>query len=212
VGDDRPLLNWVAYALASKADPEFIWTDVRTPGQLLRTSDVLSRQLVPPDRLRVVGATELAPNDREANVAVSTLIRSDEPPSNVQRLLDFLRLPLPTQRLLETVGPPDRVRVCVLSNGQRILALYPSSEAVRPTIRAIVDGGVALVMTFADEAPKGRLEFDNVLAVDGSVSGGWKGAVLTVEKWTDGGDLRVGSTHRLGEVPAIASVLSRELG
>ena len=212
IGDDRVLLNWVAFALASPSDPEFLWTDVRVPGQPIRPTDLLSRTLIPAPRLMVVPTSELAPNERDAGRDVSAVIRSDEAPSDLQRLLDFLRLPLKTQKMLETVPPGGLPRVVVLSNGHRLLAFYSSPDIVARTVRAIVASGVAFLMTFADERPKGREAFDNILHLDGNLTGGWKAAVLTVERWTVGTFLTTGATHRLDEIPAIGRVLAEGLG
>jgi|SRR5271157_1899107 len=211
-GDDRPLLNWVAYALAYVTSPEFKWTDVQFPGQALEPTDPLSRNLIPPERLLLVRATDMAPNDAMANVAVSAVIRSDESPGNVERLIDFLRLPASTQRLLETPPPADRPRVAVLSNGQRIVAFYPTPQTIAPTIRAIVGAGTVLIMTFADAGPEGRFQFDNVLKVEGSVRGGWQDATVKVDKWSPDGPFRVGMELRLGDLAPLANVIARGLG
>ena len=210
-GDDRPLLNWVAYALASVTSSEFKWTDIQFPGQALGPTDPLSRHLIPPDRLRVVRASDMAPNNAAANMPVSAVIRSDETPGNVERLLDFLRLPASTQRLLETPPPGAQPRVAVLSNGQRIVALYPTPQAIAPTIRAIVEAGTIMIMTFADAGPEGRFQFDNVLNVEGSVTRGWQEATLKVEKWSPSGPFRVGTALRLGDLAPLAAVIARGL-
>ncbi|HYA69978.1 MAG TPA: hypothetical protein VEH28_01235 [Thermoplasmata archaeon] len=211
-GDDRSLLNWVAYALASVTDPEFHWTDVRYPDQAVSATDPLARGRIPPNRLSVVETRELAPNDASANVAVSAVIRSDEIPDNVQRVLDFLRLPTITQRVLEQTPPEGRPRVVVLSNGHRITAFYPTPDVIDPTLRAIVGANTILIMTFGDAGPGGRFRFDNVLHLEGSVRDGWRSASLMVEKWVPGGPFEKGTTHQLADLSSIADVLARELG
>jgi hypothetical protein len=211
-GDDRSLLNWVAYALASATDPEFVWTDVRFPDQVLPTTDPLSRNLIPKERLTVVGPRELQPNDSAANVAVSAVIRSDEPPDNVQRVLDFLRLPATTQRTLEQPRPAGQPRVAVLSNGQRIVAFYPTPEVIDPTIRAIVGADIILIMTLADAGPSGRFRFANVLHIEGSVREGWRNAQVDVEQWIPEGPLKAGTKLRLADLSPVSEVLARELG
>jgi len=211
-GDDRPLLNWVAYAMAMQTDPEFVWTDVRVPGQELNPTDLLAQNLVPSSRFRVLETSDLIPNDAAANVGVSAVIRSDETPTNVQRLLDFLRLPTETQRMIEGIRASDRPRVAVLSNGHRVLAHYASSDTTARTIRAITDSGVTFIMTFADDRPKGRFVFDNVLDVDGRLADGWRQASFMVEKWPIGAPFATGSKVRLVDFLPVASVLESQLG
>jgi len=206
------MLNWTAYAIAQQTDPRFRWVDVREPGQEPKPTDVLSRQVVPSDRLSTRATSELIPNEAEARIEVTSVIRSDEPPRNVKRLLEFLRLPAATQQMLESTPPSEEPHVVVLSNGHRVVAHYPSAEAVEPTIRAICESGITFLMTFADDPPRGRFAFDNVIRVDGRFSEGWRGATLTVEKWSRGEALRPGSVVRLGELRPLASVLSAELG
>jgi len=211
-GDDRSLLSWVAYALASETDPEFSWTDVRYTGQALPDTDPLTRNLVPAERLNVVGTQDLAPDDAAANMAVSAVIRPDEAPDDVQRVLDFLRLPSTTQQVLARPHPEGKPKVAVLSNGQRIVAFYPSPAAIDPTLRAIVGTGTILIMTFADAGPDGRFRFENVLNLEGSVRDGWKAATLTVEKGAPGGSFVTGMKYRLSDLSPLSEVLARELG
>ena len=211
-GDDRSLLNWLAYALAVVTDPEFTWTDVRYPGQVLPETDPLARNLIPPDRLNVVRTTDLIPDDAAANAAVSAVIRPDESPDDVQRVIDFLRLPATTQRVLERPRPGGQAKVAVLSNGHRIVAIYPTPDVVDPTLRAIVASNTILIMTFADAGPEGRFRFENVLNLEGTVRDGWRSATLTVEKWGPGGPFEAGAKHRLADLPTVAEVLTRALG
>jgi hypothetical protein len=117
---------------------------------------------------------------------------------------------LHTQRLLSagpSGGPP---MVLVLSNAHRLVALYPT-DSVAPVVRAIVETGAILFMTFADSPPEGRLAFDTVMHVEGNDPMSWNEATLRVEKGPASGPLRAGSEHRLGQLPPIASVLANRL-
>lgn len=209
-GSSRPLLNWVAYALASTTDSGFIWTDVRLEGEVLADSDPLARGLVPPDRLAVVYPNVLKPNDAAANMAIGGVVRSDEPPDTVRRMVDFLRLPLPTQRLLAGAPPGGRPMVLVLSNAHHMTVLYPT-ETVAPVLRAVIDAGAILFVTFADAPRESRHAFETILHVGGNDPKAWKRATLRVEKGPSGGPLRAGSEHRLGELEVVAAVLGRGL-
>lgn len=211
IGSDRPLLNWVAYALAAVTDPGFFWVDVRTQGEVLSDSDPLVRKVIPPDRLTLVRSSELAPNNSKANLAVSAVVRDSETPANLQLLLDFLRLPERTQAVLSGTAPGGRPRVAVLSNAHRLGPLYPAGT-VGPFLRAIRAAGVTAIMTFADAPNDGRLAFDVILHLEGHDPKNWKQAKLAVEKGLSNGPLRTGREYRLGDLDAVAALLTERLG
>jgi len=211
VGNDRALLNWVAYAVAVFHDPGFLWTDVRYPGQEVDADDPMARKVIPPAQMVVRHPDELRPSDASANVAVSAVVRADEPPENLRRLLDFLRLPQPTQQALSYSRPGGRLPVVVLSNSHRLAAFYPA-DAVTSTVRTILESGAILVMTFADSPPRGRVAFDTLLNVHGSVEDGWRRAKVKVEAAPAEGPFRTGTEPSLGELLPFAEILSRALG
>lgn len=207
-GPSRPLLNWTAYALAASTDPGFIWTDIRPPGESLDAIDPLARGLIPSERLNIVHPTEILPERSGAPAAARSVAPSSP---TVRRLQDFVRLPLHTQRLL--TGEPTRGRpiVLVLSNAQRMVGLYPAQN-VAPVVKAIVEAGVILLVTFADVPPEGHEAFDLVLRLEGGDPTNWSRATLKVEKAPADGLLRAGAALRLGEFAPIAPVLTAVLG
>lgn len=211
-GSNRSLLNWVAYALASSSDPEFHWTDVRLASEVRAPDDVLSRGLIPDAQLSFVAPRELAPDNAAANVVVSGVVRADETPEDLQRIMEFLRLPSQTQQVISRRASGRTPPVVVLSNGHRLVALYTDIDEVRPTVRAILSAGVTLIMTFADAPPGGRLAFDVVLHVGGEGTKGWREARLFVERAPTASAFRSGLDVPLSEFDPVASVLGRALG
>jgi len=211
-GDDRTLLNWVAYAIARTSDPEFLWTDVRLKGEVLAPTDLLSRNLVPADRLRVLNPADFVRAGSRVDVAVSTMIRSDDAPDLKQQLLDFLRLPLQAQEMLSQIPPSDRPRVVVLSNGHRLLPYFPSFEVAASTVRAFVGTGVSMLVTFADAVGEGRLAFDRVVRLTKGVRVTWRPVTIETEKGPLEGPFRMGSVRQLSELDEVASVLAGALG
>lgn len=208
-GSSRPLLNWVAYALASAADPGFVWTDVRLEGEVLTDVDPLSRNLIPPDRMNVVSPAGLIPNDAVANMAIAGVIREEESDVALGRLLDFLRLPPGAQRLLARGSSGNRPKVLVLSNAHRLVAVWPA-RALAPALGAIVGAGGSLFMTFADAPPGSHDAFEIRLHLEGGNSKSWRQTTLRVEKGPSAGPFRPGSEHRLGEFDPVAAVLARD--
>jgi hypothetical protein len=209
-GSDRPMLNWVAYALASATDSEFLWVDVRTQGEILAESDLLARNVIPPSRLLPRRAVSLAPDNTKANVAVSAVVRADETPASLQLLLDFLRLPEATQIAISEMATGVRPRVAVLSNAHRLAAFY-QVETVGPLLRAVTATGVIAIITSADAPNDARFSFDVVLYLDGRDPNHWRDATLRVEKGLSAGPLRTGSEYRLVELPAVAKVFGEHL-
>jgi len=209
-GTSRSLLNWVAYALAAASDSQFVWTDVRLEGEVVAPDDPLSRDLIPSDRFRLVSPAELTPDDATANVAVSAVIRDDDIPEDVQRTVEFLRLPAKTQELLANTGGRDSPPVVVLSNGHRLVAIYHDLTVVQPTVRAIVGSGVVLIMTFADAPPGGRAAFDVILHIEGGDPTAWRLAKLRVEKAPTESVFNAGTEALLADIGPVASVLRHE--
>lgn len=206
-GADRLLLNWLAYALSHVPPLEPIWTDIRLDQEVLDPSDVLSRGLIPKERLLTVAPGELARDDFAGNLALGGLVRSDEPSESVRRFADFLRLPAHTRALIARIPRDERPVVLVLSNAQRIAALY-TSDQVGPTLRAITDSGVSLLMTWADAPPGGRLAFHRILHLQGAGAARWREATLKVERGAPAGALRSGAEVRLGSYAPVAQVLA----
>lgn len=204
-GSSRPLLNWVLYAALTRADPDFFWTDVRFRDEALDPLDPFARRIVP-DRQTSVVTPDALPRSAAPSGALSTMIRSDEPVESIQRVEAFLQLPLHTQEVISRAPRAHRTPVLGLSNCHRLAALYPG-DAYAPTLKAILDSGVSLAMTWADAVPVAALSFDFVIGVEGTSPSNWKGATIRCESGNSTGPLRAGAQFRLGDLPAIAEVL-----
>jgi hypothetical protein len=209
-GTDRTLLKWVAYALVLQNRGPFFWTDVRMHDEELPGLDPLAEHRVPVDQLSVIYPDELRRNDESARMvdsAVGGVIRADDSPEALRRIAGFLRLPTHTQEMLARMpagGPPP---VAVLSNAHRIVALYPAGT-VGPTIRAIVDYGVALILTFADAVGPQSQVFDTILDVRGHDPAHWQDAILRVGKAPATGPFHSGSESPWSKVPWLAEVMN----
>lgn len=209
LGSDRSLLNWVAYAFASATDRDFMWVNVESKGEVRAEPDVLSKGLIPTHRFASIRPAELAPNDSVANIAVSGVVRDDETPEELQRLLDFLRLPERSQARLSTIVVGREPKVVVLSNAHRLGPYYPA-ETIGPLLRAIEATGVTLLVTFADAPNEGRFAFQMVLHLEGHDPTAWRLAKLRVEQAPADARIPAGSERLLTDVDPVASVLGRE--
>lgn len=211
-GNNRPLLNWVAYAFAIDANPEFHWTDIRLRGELFDKTDLLGRNLIPADRLNWVYPQELArpqPAPTTDASGARPISAPDDPRRGAANLAVFLRLPPETQKILTSLAPGRRPFPLILSNAQRIVALYPA-ESVTPILRVIIASGALAFITFADAPPDGRRAFESVLHVKGESPTTWKQATLRVELCPRDGPFKAGSELRFQDIPPIADVLGRE--
>jgi hypothetical protein len=207
-GSGRALLNWVAYGLVAEHPGGFIWGHVRLDGEVLEDSDLLKTQLIPPDRLITVSPRDLVRDERAGNVAMNGLLRSEKDDDLVRGFADFLRLPRQTQELISRL-PRDGPRpVLVLSGAQRLGPLY-ASEAVGPTLDAIVRSGGSVLMIWAEAPVSGRLHFDHILHLKGEEPSRWKEGSLTVERGWPSGPLRTGATVGLQDLAPVAGVLGK---
>ncbi|MFY9717434.1 MAG: hypothetical protein WAK40_05815 [Thermoplasmata archaeon] len=206
-GQSRPLLNWLISALASKTDPEFIWTDVRLRGEVLAEADPLGRGFVSSDRSNVVFPQELAPNDPAGRPSPEVSADRPVPPPTVRRLGDFLRLPLHTRGRLAGAPTGGQPIVLALSNARRMVALYPA-ETVAPVVRPIVEEGAILFVTFADAPPEGRFAFETILRVEGESPRRWKEATRWVEKAPPDGPLPTDARCPLPDFEPVAAILA----
>lgn len=209
-GRSRPLLNWVAYALASTNPAGYRWTEVREGGGKDDDLGPVSQARIPASHLSLRTPKQLRQSDAEANLAIGAIVRSEGGSGSVPRIVDFLRLPAPTQALLSKLPVSASPIVIALANGDRIVHLYPEAT-VDHVLRTIVEGGVCLLVTYADVARVAHLHFDHVLHLEGSGPRSWREATLRIEKGPDSGPLRTGRTFRLADVGPVAAVLSPAL-
>jgi len=210
-GTHRPLLHWVGYALGCRGPSEYFWTDIRLAGQLPDPTEPLALGVVSTDHLSVVAPDDLRQNDTGANVAISAVIRSDEPPDNIRRIVDFLRLPSHTQELLSSRSQSARPLVLLLSNAHRIAVMYPA-ETMAAVLRSFVDFGTCLFALFGDDPPRGRMEFDHVLHLSAHDLQHWGEAEIRVEKGDANGPFAMGRPVALKEIPQVAALLSERVG
>lgn len=200
-GSSRALLNWVMYVLLASSDPEYFWTDVRLPEEVLDPFDPLARGIVPESQLSVILPEDLRPSSPSGS-AMAEMLADDESSDSARRVASFLRLPPHTQELIARKTRVGRISLFGLSNAHRTAALY-RGEAVRTTLRAIHDSGVSLIMTWADALPGPHRFFDFVVEVEGSHPSGWKDAHVRCLLGSSVGPLRAGVRLRLSDVPAV---------
>jgi hypothetical protein len=203
------LVNLVLFALAEATTPEFQWMDIGVPGEERLAVDPIRLGWIPEDRLWLIDRPDaLRPDDLTANLALFALIRSDEAPSTLNQLTEFLRLPDTSQRILSVRPNNGRPGALAVTNAHRVMAAYPP-ERVPPILSLHVNAGFSVIVGYADSAGPGRNLFDFVFHVDGPSISEWPTSHLTCEKGIASGPLRDAQPVALAEIPLLANVLTR---
>lgn len=208
VGTPGALLNWIAFGFASTSRGGYFWTDVRLSGQKVDERDPIARGEIAPARFAVVPPEELSQNDAPANAALSMLVHADDGGGPLRQLADFIRLSTHTRELIASQPRGESPPLLVLSNAQRVASLY-RAEAVGPVVQAIVGSGVSLLVTYADDPPEGRVDFENVWHVRTPDRAPWSEASIEVEKARTDGPFAPGSRVGLRTVPRLRATMAR---
>jgi len=152
----------------------------------------------------------LRPDDLTGNLALFSLIRSDEAPSTLQHVSDFLRLPETSQKILATRPHDGHPGALAVTNAHRVMASFPS-ERVPPILAVHRDAGFSVFVGYSEAAGAGRSFFDFVFRLDCELIAEWKRGHLVCEKGIDSGPLRDSRPVPLGEIPMLVEVLSRAM-
>jgi hypothetical protein len=207
-GSPRTLLLRVAYALAHANDPNFYWVDVQDSNEAVEPPGPVELGWIPADHLFIVSRAEARPQDAVSNLALWTVIRSDEPRSVLGGLTDFLRLPAPIQEVLSAYGRDDSRPIFMIANGDRVRPYYPSTaEGVHTFVDSMVRAGVIPMFAVLSPSRAGRFAFDMVLEVQAPDLAHWREGTLVCEQSYPGASFQRGLAVRLDSIPALAGIL-----
>lgn len=209
-GNCGAVLNWVAFAIASRVPGSYYWIDVRHGGQLLDPLDPLARGAIPTDQLSVHLPGELAPNEPAAGAATPGGVQPGERAVEPEQRADFLRLPPPVQALVLAKRSQEPPMVLVLSNTHRLAAFYPSAT-VGPVVRAILALGVSMLFTFADAPPEGRFAFEHIWQLQAIDPLFWRQARFRVERGDASDPVPPGAEIELERLPVVSAALAEVL-
>lgn len=208
-GASRPLINLTLYGLAHATNPEFLWVDVRVPGEPPHRFDPVTLGWVPKNRVITIEHTEMQKAEAATPPsAISSLIAAEDADPEYARVTEYLRLPDSSQRILAE-GPGDgRPGLVAVTNAQRLRAAYTASR-VPPILSLHLSAGYSLFVGFADTAAPERMLFDYVFRLDGESAHDWRDSSLTCEKGDASGVLRVGRSTRLPQIGFLEEILER---
>jgi hypothetical protein len=206
-GPDRRTLLDAAFALAQLCDPNPYWVDIRDAGRTGDAADPVGQGRISDDHLLVLVEGDARPQDAEANMALWTVISSDEPEATVTQFTDFLRLPPRVQEAVSRSQSDGRRPVFVFANVDHVRPYYPTNAAdVRPSIDAMVHAGIVPIFAAVGPPGAGRWAFDFVFEVR-SDPDRQKGT-LVCERAPPGLSVSTGQTLPFSGVPGLLALLA----
>jgi len=210
-GPSRTMVGLTLYAFARATNPEFLWVEVRVPGEAPERSDPVALGWVPEGRLVSLDRRETLRSDRAASVAaIASLLHTEEPDDSFDRVAEFLRLPDPSQRILARPPSDGTPGVVAVTNAHRLMAAYCSNR-VPAILSAHLSAGYSVFVGWAETAGEGRQQFDYVFRLDGESARDWRESTITCEKGDDTGILRVGHSVRLPRLTFLERVFEEAI-
>jgi hypothetical protein len=209
-GDSRLLVDQLGFAMARVNDPNPTWVDIRDPEGRADPSSPSELGWVAEDHLFYVSPAEAKPQDAEANMALWTVVRSDEPDAVIARLTDFLRLPPTVQVAVSRMGAEAPRPVFVVANSDRVRSYYPTEPAgVRPIIDAMLRSGVLPIFAAVGPPGAGRSAFDFVFELKSTDPNDWRTGSLTCHKAPPGSPVPVDLAIPLPSLSQAVELLAR---
>jgi len=210
-GTSRAIVNLTLFTFATHANPGFHWVEIGSKSEAHARSEPVRLGWIPPDRLWLVDPPEvLRPDTASARLPIFDMIRSDEPSDTIRHILDFLRLPDQSQRIIGSQLPNGRPGVVAVTNAHRAEGTIPPDDV--PAILSVHrNAGFSVMVGYPDFAGPARDLFDFVFRIQGidEQPADWKKVQLVCEKGITAGPLRDLRPLRLEEIPILAEVLSR---
>lgn len=208
-GQSRAVVNRLLYAMARAVDPDPIWLDLG-PGSLGPGEDAGPVELgwVPNERLFVTWDVDQArPQNAVGNMALSSVVRADEPPESVARLADFVRLAPIAQELISRVAAGAPRHALAIANSDRVRGDYPHSvDGIQPIVTALVEASLCPLIGAQGVPGPGRMAFGYVFEVRAKDVAHWRDGTLLLEKAPSGASTPVGVEMALANVPGLREV------
>jgi hypothetical protein len=204
-GSPRAIVLRTAFALAKANDPLPTWVDIRDREGESDVTGPTEMGWIGEERLFFVTPADARPQDAVANMALWSVVRSDEPTAVIASFTDFLRLPPTVQDAVSRRGIEASRPVFVVANTDRVRAHYPKDVGgVRPIVEAMLHAGVLPIFSALGPPTPGRLAFDFVLEAKAPSLAQWNRGALACEKAPPGTSFAPGTTVPLAELPGAA--------
>ena len=203
-GTDRHAILQVAFALAKLNDPNPYWVDIQATHDTVEPDDPVGRGWIPSDHLFAVVESDARPLNAEANMALWTVVRSDEPKSKIAEFTDFLRLPRVVQDGISGSRSDHGRPVFVIANADRARAYYPLTAAdVRPYIDSMLHAEITPIFACVGPPGPGRWAFDFVFEVRTQHVADWRQGSLACERAPPGLRVVAGQVRSIDSIPGL---------
>jgi len=211
-GPCREVLHRVAYAFGAATHPTLYWVSICDEGRVPEIEDPIRLGWVSEDRHYVLSTPDARPQDAVANMALGTIVRSDEPESTLSEITDFIRLPGVIQDAVSRSGIDPPRPVLVVADSDRVRAYYPTDvEGVRHVIDPFRRNQMLAIFTAVGAPGAGRMAFDFVFKVQAQSLATWKAGQLIVEKSPVGTAFHRGESYSLAHIPGLAAAFESHL-
>ena len=210
-GPSRRLVRLTLFAFASWTNPEFHWVEFSPPTTDRTPCDPVRLGWIPGDRLWLVHSPdELEANAASPTVALSKVISAEESPEERNRLLQFLRLPEMSQRIIASQTPNGHPGVVAVSEVHQATDSFTPNQVVS-LLSLHQDLGFSVMIGHYNPPGPGRNLFDFVFRLQGGGESleDWKRYQLICEKGIVAGPLRGRRAVPLEDIPTLFEILSR---
>jgi hypothetical protein len=209
-GESRAVVNRLLFGMVRAIDPEPLWLDLgprRPPGEEPGPAEL---GWIAKDRLFLAEDPEMArPQDAVANMALSNVVRADEPATLVARVADFVRLAPIAQDIISRVRIDGPRHALAISNSDQVRGDYPHTiEGIQPIVTALVEAPLVPFIGAQGTPGAGRMAFSFVFEVRAKDLAHWRDGSLRPEKVPGGSGVQVGVPIPLPHISGLADVFA----
>jgi hypothetical protein len=210
-GNARLAVNTVAFSLAQRLHPGFLWAEVQDGSEGASGPfdwGWIPRERAYPSLVRGGAARPGEPTDG----AIFAVIRSEESHDTLALLRGYLGLPLAAQDLLCPPLVAGARSAVVVANADRLPPVGHSGLSPLETLRELSHRfAYPLVVSFAGPLPADRSRFRTSLRVEVDQLESWREGWIHCEQGDLGDVLATGQSRALPELPEAAAAFERAL-
>ncbi|MGP8072259.1 MAG: hypothetical protein ACLPZM_03915 [Thermoplasmata archaeon] len=204
------MVHRVAYALGAANHPAPSWVTICDDVNSPQGDDPIQLGWVTEDHHYVLATQDARPQDAVANMALGTIVRSDEPEAVLAEITDFIRLPGVIQDAVSRSGVDPLRPVLVVADTDRVRAFYPKEpQGVSHVIDPLRRNQMLTIFAAVGEPGAGRMAFDFVIEVQGNSLVNWREGHLIVEKAPSGSSFHSGESYAIAQFPEMVAAFDR---
>jgi len=207
-GPSRAVVNRLLFAMVHAVDAEPLWLDLAPRPAAGEEPGPAELGWIAKDRLFLAEEADVArPQDAVANMALSNVIRTDEPASSVARVTDFIRLAPIVQEIISRIDRDGPRHALAVSNSDRLRGDYPHTvEGIQPIVTTLLEAPLIPFIAAQGTPGAGRMAFAFVFEVRAKDLAHWRDGSLVPEKAPRESNLPIGGAIPLRDIPGLAEV------